>query len=334
MLRHSTVVALTSITLLTCFSASCGSSDSKGSGGAAGSGGGGPEKIADVRDQYATALCANIVPCCHGVGMDVTEQKCVAAVSAQFGAVDTAFGAFNVPKFPVSVSDTAIDAAGATSCIHAAAQAISACPLTFEAAAQASIDTLVACQGVYPGQAKEGAKCAHDTDCAPAKGKGAVSACLGKACTSEVYSVGESGDFCNALFAYCDLDNELTCDPTLKCTAGLPVGSFCCQMDGGGVDCNSDSELPCAPGSSCDSNIDDSTFGYCTAGSQPGDSCKGSAGCDAPQACVGGKCVAPKKGGDACVPNDACIGGSCQQGTCVSDFADSLWVQFCGGSKG
>ncbi|HEY4121036.1 MAG TPA: hypothetical protein VGM56_24400 [Byssovorax sp.] len=331
MLRYAAIVAISSIGLLT-LPAACGSSDaqtSSAAGGGSGGEGGGATDVDALRTLYATAVCANIVPCCHDVGQDVTQATCVAAVSSQFGAIDFAFGALDVPAFPVPLSGSAVDPQAAAKCVEAAAAAVSACPLSYAAAAQASIDTLVACQSVYAGHDPLGARCVHAGDCAPAQGAGAVNACVASTCSTLAFRVADLGDDCDATFDTCNVDAALTCSATGTCTAGLAVGALCCQPQAGGVECNSDTELPCAAGAFCDANIQDATFGYCTTGTQVGDPCHGTGSCDAPQGCVGGACVAPKKGGEACTEGDTCTGGSCQLGTCVSDFANSLWVQFC-----
>jgi hypothetical protein len=299
------------------FATACSSSDS---------GGGPPVPLDQFPQQYATAYCDSIAPCCKTAEIPYDALTCKS----------TATNSFTQIVEQASGPNTTYDAVAAGNCLAALKATLQSCK-SLASAFQGS-----ACQGIFKGTLPNGAMCTSSADCVSGycsiSGVSSTGSDIEVCADPSLRSVnlpphGKAGDACggdcltlksgsvsymncrsgtSTAAAYCFDQDGLHCSSATQTCVVLPaIGAAC--PDG-----------TCATGAYCDE-----TTLTCAAQSDSG-SCENSfEACSAKSYCDQNslRCFARKPDGYACSSDDECVNAVCSG---LADTTDVSTSGICG----
>ena len=282
---------------------------------------------AQFADQFASAWCQSVAPCCAPAQIAYDSSTC------QTRARDfaTTLLANRVD------ADTSYSPRAGTQCLDRLAHALEACEIE---------DASSACGLIFVGRSSEGTPCDNGSECASgycALGEAGLSG----VCASSSYRAPRHGKLAEPCVGSCGVPGSFQC-PTSLLPNSEGTTTYCyaedglyCTFDSDSFDalsCQpyaalghacSEAEVRCIPGAFC-------SDGRCEAQRASGpcqqtpDQCEAHSYCDANQ-----QCQAKKANGARCFSGEECSSSSCSSGgqsEGVCDSGNTLLRRACSGA--
>lgn len=277
--------------------------------GCSSSDGAAPVPLEKLPQEFASALCESIAPCCMADSIPYTATTCKSTVTG------------TLTEFVTRNTGAKYDAQAAGNCLSKLKSDLDRC---------VGFDDVSDCEGIFVKNFAIGERCTSSSDCASHHcefGVDAASslcaapladnkqhgrageACLGDCSTLDDGLLSCGGFSSEGATAYCYESEGLYCDfQTSVCKARAALGASC-------------TDTACVAGTYCDpttlvcSEPHDSGTCYFTSSTQNG--CSAKSYCSGAGVGGAGQCVAKKPDGYSCTTPDECFSKRCNDaGTC------------------